>query len=221
MNYKKLGNALFWLSILSIPISAVIAYQVGEGDFFNITGFLRYCWIFWLFIPFSVASLFVGIKFKKTDLYYKRNCVVAYICIPLLTIFGFLNYIFPNVTYDTSIVNKINETTNIEIPTEVKVGNVEFTNDVISYVKITNTMDLQSFENEIKNSDFWLDKSNFTFFEIMTANFKAQTLDCEYFAFYNVNENEYNATSTLKHYKYIMFAYDLDLHRLIILNSRK
>lgn len=61
-----------------------------------------------LFIPIGILSILIGIKLKKNKQNYKKNFIAAFICIPLLLIFGSYRLISKNVvSYDVNKVSTI------------------------------------------------------------------------------------------------------------------
>lgn len=93
-------------------ISPLFSFQtvclLGEVDIFQTPGMIRYTWVMLLFIPIGILSILIGIKLKKNKQNYKKNFIAAFICIPLLLIFGSYRLIFKNVvSYDVNKVSTI------------------------------------------------------------------------------------------------------------------
>ena len=94
------GNILFWLTLISPVLAFSLASVIGEADLFGVAGIIRYSWIMLLFVPFGVLSLLIGKKLKEENQSYKKNFIIAFICLPLLLIFGSYRFIFNSVTFD-------------------------------------------------------------------------------------------------------------------------
>ena len=160
---KVIGNILFWMTLLSPILSFALASKIGEGDILGIPGMIRYSWIMWLFIPIGILSILIGIKLKKNTLKYKKNFVIAFICIPIIIIFGSYRFIFNDiVSYDVDKIYAVEEIVNIELPNDIKIGTFKHNsideNFDETYVKIISSESKVKFESEIQNNPLWQNK---------------------------------------------------------------
>ena len=223
MNKRKIiGNILFIATLCSPIIAFSVATMVGEPDIFGTPGMLRYTWIMWFFIPVGVFSFIVGILLKRNNQKYKKNFIVAFICIPLLILFGSYRFLFAHtVSYDAECVVNIEEKTNIDLPQKVKVATNIWTDYSISYVKITSQQEERTFEEDVQTNPLWVEEIS-TFVEGILSNVIEINLeDFDYFMFYNVTNNEYNQCPNAGDYMCIFMAYNVQKNRLGILNDYK
>jgi len=222
MNKKTLGNILFWTTLISPMLSFSIACMIGEADIFDVAGIVRYSWIMLLFIPIGILSILIGIQLKKNQQKYKKNFVIAFICLPLLIIFGSYRFIFNSVvSYDINEVSIIEEKINFEIPDEIKVATIKLDLYNISYVKIIDSESKDLFEQEIRNNQLWKNELNSEIKSLLPLDIQYESEIFEYFVFFNITSNEYNISPLSGENECIFIAYDCDLQRLIILSDYK
>lgn len=219
---KTLGNILFWITLFSPIISFSLASRIGEANIFGVAGIVRYSWLMILFIPIGILSISIGFKLKKAKQKYKKNLIIAFVCIPLLIIFGSYRIIFNNtISYDTNIVLTIKNEAKITLPNEIKVATIKFDLYDISYAKIIDNECKEKFEQEIKHNSLWKNKLNLEIKNLLPLDIQYESYTFDYFVFYNITSNEYNTFPLSGQYECIFIAYDSDLQRLIILNNLK
>ncbi|MDY3899327.1 MAG: hypothetical protein SOZ32_03870 [Bacilli bacterium] len=221
---KVLGNVLFWLTLISPMISFSLAGMIGEIEVFGVTGIVRYSWLMLLFIPIGILSIIIGLKLKNNNQKYKKNLIIAFICLPLLIIFGSYRFIFSNtISYNTNKVSIIEDKIGIKLPNKIKVATEKLDLYNVSYVKIIDNECKESFEQSIKSNSLWKNKLNYEIRGMLPLYFQAQyeSENFDYFVFYNITSNEYNTLPSSGEYECIFIAYDCDLQRLIILDDYK
>lgn len=219
---KLVGNILFWTTLISPMLSFSLACMIGESDIFGVAGIVRYSWIMLLFIPIGILSILIGLKLKKDKQKYKKNFIIAYICLPLLVIFGSYRFIFNNVvSYDTNEISIIEDKINFEIPDEIKVATNKLDLYSISYVKIIDNESKDVFEKEIRNHQLWQDEIKSDIKSLLPLDIQYESEVFDYFMFYNITSEEYNIFPHGGQYECIFMAYDCDLQRLLILDDYK
>lgn len=67
-----LGRTLFCATLISPILSFVLASVIGEANIFGVAGIVRYSWIMFLFVPFGILSIIVGLKLKNGSQNYKK-----------------------------------------------------------------------------------------------------------------------------------------------------
>lgn len=216
---KFFGNILFWLTLISPPISFALICLIGEANIFGVAGMVRYSWVMWLFIPVGIMSVIISIILKNSNQNFKKNLIIVFICLPLLLIFGSFRFIFNNVSYDVSKIAAIEDKINIEIPHEIKVTTNKFDLYDVTYTKITNIDSKKFFEQEIRNSRVWQSELNSKIKSLLPLDIQYETEAFDYFVFYNVTDDKYNQDSINGECEIIFVAYDCDLQRLIILDG--
>lgn len=205
-------------------ISFSLAGMIGEIEVFGVTGIVRYSWLMLLFIPIGILSIIIGLKLKNNNQKYKKNLIIAFICLPLLIIFCSYRFIFSNtISYNTNKVSIIEDKIGIKLPNKIKVATEKLDLYNVSYVKIIDNECKESFEQSIKSNSLWKNKLNYEIRGMLPLYFQAQyeSENFDYFVFYNITSNEYNTLPSSGEYECIFIAYDCDLQRLIILDDYK
>lgn len=218
---KNYGNILFWITLISPIISFALASLIGEVKIFGVAGIIRYSWIMWLFIPIGILSILVGIKLKKIKKNYKKNFIIAFICVPLLIILGSYRFIFSNVSYNTDKVISIEQATNLNLPNKIKIATNEFNSYNLSYLKIINKESQEEFEQELKVNTLWEKELNLKIKSLLPFDIQFEVEAFDYFVFFNLTNKEYNIFPSDGEYNCIFIAYDYELQRLIILDNLK
>ena len=213
------GIILFWATLISPMISFSLAALIGEADIFGVAGIIRYSWIMWLFIPVGVLSILIGMELKKNSQNYKKNLIIALVCLPLIIIFGSYRFIFNSVSYDVEKVDAIEEKTKLELPDQIKIATNEFDSYDISYVKIIDEKSKQDFEMELRSNTLWQNRLDRQFLGLLPVNIQIEVGSFDYFVFYNLTNDEYNTYPSNNECNYVFIAYDNETQRLIILDS--
>ncbi len=220
MKTKKFaGNVLFWLTLVSPIISFGLASIIGETNIFGIAGIVRYSWIMWFFIPFGILSLLIGRILKRKNQKYKKNYIIALVCLPLLLIFGSYRFIFSSFSYDTSSVFAVEQTSGIALPKQIKVATHELKQYTISYVKIVDNNEEIDFETKIKSSSIWKQKLNLETKGLLPIDIQMEMSTFDSFILYNVTNDKYNDCPLSGEYEFIFVAYDYETQRLIIISD--
>lgn len=150
---KVLGNILFWATLVSPMVSFCLASLIGEANIFDVAGIVRYSWIMLLFVPIGILSIIIGLSLKNNNQKHKKNLVVAYICLPLLIIFGSFRFIFVDVvSYDTNEISMVEEKVNLELPNEIKSATIKLDLYNLRYSKIIDNECKEAFEREINSN---------------------------------------------------------------------
>ena len=216
---KVLGNIVFWATLISPMISFSLASMIGESEIFGVAGIVRYSWVMWLFIPPGIISLIVGKKLKQGKERYKKNYIIALICVPLLLIFGSYRFVFNSVSYDINKVNVVEETTNLRLPRNVKIATLEFESYDLSYLKITEKQERDHFEQDLRTSSVWETELSTKIKTLLPFDVQAEMHNFDYFLLYNIVENTYNAYPSDGECDCIFIAYNCEKGRLIILDN--
>ena len=226
MNYMKrekvLGTVLFWLTLVSPMIAFTVESELGEPEIFGVAGMIRYMWVMWLFAPIGILSVLVGLKLKRSGQRYRKNIVIACICLPLILIFGSYRFIFGSmVSYETDKVAVIEQQTGVELPDDVKVASEIQTAYTVSYVKITSEESREKFEKQIAAGGAWKHSLSTQIKGLLPINTQYEMVLFDDFLFYNVTTHEYNTCPPAGEYDCIFMAYDSARQRLLILDGYK
>lgn len=218
---KIIGNILFWLTLISPFVAFVLMGKIGEASIFGVSGIIRYAWIMWLFIPFGALSILIGIRLKRKSQKYKKNLIVALICLPLLIIFGSYGFIFNGISYDTEKVSEIENEIRLELPGQVKIATNEVGEYNVSYLKITDDEDKAKFEQELGDNVVWRDELSSKLKGLLPLDIQYEVEKFDRFVFYNKSLDEYNMYPVDGEHEVIFIAYDYEIGRFIILDSYK
>ena len=205
--------------------SFALSTYIGEVDVFGTAGMLRYSWIMWLFVPVGILSILIGIKLKKNNQKYKKNLIIAFVCVPLLLIFGSYRFLFNDtVSYDDiDTIYAVEETINLNLPNEIKVATTKFDSPTESYneirAKIINNESKVNFEQEIETNPLWQNELGTKIKSLWPTMPQYEVEFYDYFIFYNITTGEYNTYPTDGIYECVLIAYDCDLQGLIIVDN--
>lgn len=218
--YKLAGTILFWLTLISPLLSFALASLIGETDIFGIGGIVRYSWVMLLFIPIGILSIIIGIILKKGNQKYKKNLIIAIICIPLLLVFGSYRFIFSNYfSYNIDNVTAIEEITNLDLPNNVKSVTTKIDTYNVSYLKILDEEERANFENELETNEMWQTELSSEIKTLLPEYVRTEVSKFDNFVFYNLTNNEYNVCPTNGESKCVFIAYNSKQNRLIILDD--
>ena len=218
---KRWGDILFWATLVSPMVSFSLAAQIGEAEIFAVGGITRYSWIMWIFIPIGVLSILIGKRLKKNNQKYKKNFIIAYICLPLLIIFGSYRFLFSDTfSYNVSKLNAIEQEIGFAMPDDIKIATSKYDSLCdLSYVKILDNEERKLFEDEIESSDLWQIELIPEVQVLLPYIVQAELGAFEYFMFYDTTNDEYNLGPSNKGSEWIFIAYDCEAHRLIIFDN--
>lgn len=217
---RTLGNILFWATLISPMLSFSLASMIGEAHIFDVAGIIRYSWVMLLFTPIGILSILIGFKLKNSGQKYKKNFIIAFICLPLLILFGSYRFIFNSiVSYDVNEVSIIEEKIKCEMPDEIKVAKIESDLYDMTYVKIIDNESKEAFEQEIRNNQLWQKTLNRDIKGLLPVGMLYESESFDYFLFYDMTNGEYNTFPQSGHGEIIFIEYDCELQRLIILSD--
>ena len=217
---RCLGNILFWATLISPLVSFCLASMIGETRIFDAVGIIRYSWVMLLFIPIGILSILFGFKLKNNNQKCKKNFIIAFICLPLLILFGSYRFIFNSiVSYDVNEVSIIEEKIKCEMPDEIKVAKIESDLYDMTYVKIIDNESKEAFEQEIRNNQLWQKTLNRDIKGLLPVGMLYESESFDYFLFYDMTNGEYNTFPQSGHGEIIFIEYDCELQRLIILSD--
>ncbi len=217
MEKKRLGNILFWVTLVSPMLSFSLAGSIGESNIFGVAGIIRYSWVMWLFVPIGILSILVGSKLKNSQQKYKKNFIIAFICLPLLMVFGSYRFIFSDmVSYDINEVLAVETKMDLDMPDNIKVATMRFDSYHVSYIKIVDSESKSAFEQEIRTNELWKNELNDAIKGLLPIDIQYESETFEYYMFYNMTSDEYNKFPQNDECECIFVAYDCDGQRLIM-----
>lgn len=235
--FQKLSWSFLALGIISANIFGInIQLYVDAGDNNILT------WISAIaFIVFSLISLIIAIVGKAKGIKTGARIVISavmlfYALIGLLSIsvFGVYNAFEP-YTIDYGYMEEIEQTTGIDFPdngeiirnsaeknSTYTISGVDYYMDYqlirknVSYVTFTDQQEIEEFEKNLAESGEWV-KSTSDFPQFMMVPF-GNLKGYEYFAVYNVTDNELNKNiKNPGYYSLIFLKYDVDENKMDIM----
>lgn len=216
-----LSVILFVLSICSIWVSFWFALFIGEVDIFTMRGMIRYSWVIYFFIAIPLASLGFGIYQKKIGKVYRKNFVIAFICIPILVIFGSFKFIFPSDDYRSENVANVEYECGIDLPSNIEALTYYDSNYTMIYAKVLDKNEKVAFEQLIKDDPVWVESLSGVLEATIPDFVNYEFVECDWFVYYNKTNGEYNSFIAEGEYKFSLIGYDIELGRIVILHDCK
>ena len=203
---KLISWSIFAINCCSFWIAFLIGLLIGKVYIFGPLGFLCNSWIFLCFLPFPIISFILASKLKYANCGYKQNYIAAFICIPLLLLIPAFSLLFNKtnkLTKDPSVLNKIEETVNFELPDDITIISAYNSSDVdgrhiffyASYFQINSTEEIKEIENRIKHSENWVEQLDPELLLIFSSDIQSNIAQYDYYMFYNLKYNSYNETN--------------------------
>ena len=192
---KFVGNLLFWLTLISPIVAFVIMFELGEVDVFDLHGVARYTWGMWLFIPIGIASIIAAAALKKKNLPYKKNIVVALVCIPCLILWGACGFWGRGTTQynDVDKIPYVEAQTKLDLPDHTEVVTDTFFPYHISYAKTLDKQEKLDFEEAIASNPLWLTELAPEVRALLPTRFLSEMGPYQYYVLYNTVTGEYNS----------------------------
>lgn len=222
MQQKKcFSNIIFVLTLLSPIISFSLVCLIGEADIFGVAGIIRYSWIMWTFIPIGIVSLILGVKYIKGDPLYKKNLIIALVCLPLILLFGAYRFIFTNVSvsYDVEHIYAVEEKGKLDLPNQIKVATNSFDSYNLSYVKLVDEEEIISFEYKISANKHWEKELIADIEVLLPLDVQYEIWAFDYYLYYNLSTDKYNECPPDGEWECIFVAYDRETQRLVVLDG--
>lgn len=216
---KTVNKILTFILVLSI-ISVCSVFQDGLSNY----GYIDNIWKLLLLVPLPLLSLILGIKYiNKGKEYDARKNIIGGIIILIILL---SMYIFSNPSSYLENYNdiyKYEKIISIKLPKKVEL--IETTNFTTnSYMKNFREYEFEfsgknqkKLENDIKNSEKWINSSNFkSSLNIFIENNSFSNTE-NYYLIYNSTLDEYNSLPNKSgEYKYYIFIFNTYNKRLVI-----
>lgn len=153
---------LFISSIASIFLGAIIMSILSStGKYsFSSESYVFYSWVFYIVAVLPLASLVFGLIFNRRHK-CKKNIIIGIIMTTVLCIYGSLCFIFkPMYNFDTSYINILNDSTNINFPKECLLIQEKVSPTYLTDIKFINEEEINTFENNELILSLWKDISS-------------------------------------------------------------
>lgn len=159
---KKILTALFVASLLSLFIAMIIIMLISSEEYM----FFENLWVFFAFLPIPVASLIMGIVFKKRGYKCKKNIVAGIIFSFFLCVYGSMYFSsFEMFDHSDTAIVKVEEALDIEIPDPKQINTEDWSDSeqmnsrgIIYYSSDVYFEEdaVEAFEKEIEQNPMWL-----------------------------------------------------------------
>jgi hypothetical protein len=210
--------ALFVLTFFCLPAGLALEAQ----NFTFSTETTANAWMFFLFLPIPLASLILGIIYKRKGLKTTKNIVAGVIFIILLCAYGAFTSLFSGFySHDPSYIDSIAQEVRFPLPDRGSVttqnmkpdsgrnagnssarqtssasGDRSVNNgaeyDSLSKVELTDKKQTADFEKSLRGSKCWVTSLNTSLSSIVPMFFSVQSSDFDYYMVYNATLGTYN-----------------------------
>ena len=226
---KKINRTIKWSLVL--PILAyfaaiiVVMFVVRRQEYPLFGGTLvSYMWIFFLFVPFPLMSLLIGINYARYKYPCKKNIIISAIVAAILTIYGFMSFVLRNnYSRDFEYVNFLEEKVNFGLPDKGDVlASYNAIDSTRAYIVVycEESPNLSYFEyNMTMNHYLWRDAMSLPY-SIANESWVENFYDVDYFCLCDITTDyvEYNVIAKEKLHRYVLLGYDIDNHILKIVD---
>ena len=221
MTRKIFGNILFWSTLISPMVAFSIASTIGESNIFGVAGIVRYSWIMLLFIPIGILSIIIGIKLKNSQQKYKKNYIIALVCIPLLVIFGSYRFVFHSIiSYNDTYVRQVEHAMDYSLPENLKVATLVREEYTLTYAKICNQETREQFESGTLKEVPWKASLPTVIRGSLPMELQPEFTLCDYFLVYNVTANRFDAAPLYDgQWSFILVGYDMATSGFVIVSD--
>lgn len=212
-NIQAILTVMFILSLLSLLLGFIVVMIVfGASPLPEFSEALaEYMWIFFLFVPISLASVILGIIFLPKKYKCKKNIIAGVIMCALLCLFGQFTFSLKGlVRHDDNYVQYLDNTLPIVIYDKSKYVSYTFgtTDDELlrkAMIKCKDRNEMLRFVQE----DFHHFKRDLCqdFTKALEENDVEKLLKCKFFYLYNVSLSKDNYMDTDNSH-YVLLAYN-------------
>ena len=218
---------LFWLSIASLFIGIKFADFLSQIT--NDLTECKYMWVLLLFLPIPIASVMLGIKYKRIGYSCKKNIIGGAIMIFFLCIYSYFTvFYFAHRDYlfdDYSYLNQLEEKIQFDFPNQGKIFTSKLEKIVMpsyqiiatSKVEFNNQEEIKDLEKRIQDSNIWTNH-NTTILQSIEPTIYIEKDDKNiYYLIYIEDFGALNEIPTQTGtYKSFCFMYDMDQNILNI-----
>lgn len=207
----KIGIALFVATLLSIW-AALICVGIASGFGADMMSVM---WIFYLFLPIPIASIAVGILFKKKGIKTRKNIVAGVIIAILLIIYGSFTFLSGGAGFDLASVEL---RTGIDFPAPERSAAISYSSSfglddsqLITYTYELSfaEADAEAFEAQIAADARWLSEPPRELNSVISA--EAYASNADYFIFFDLIAETCNTLPDPEgDPSYIYILYDAD-----------
>ena len=198
--WRMWSIVIFVLTLCALP-AAISVIALSSGDSMMP---MNDMWLFFVFLPIPLTSVFFGFMLKKKGRKWKKNVIAGLIVAGLLSIYGSFSFIFSNIFLeDPAYVTKIEEQTGIDIPEFCTISTQDYTkgsqsgfDGYIYYVTEIRFDDntVTGFEQQIRSDVRWQNPIKSENKALLASSI--WTKDGDYTAVYNLDRDEFNTMPT-------------------------
>lgn len=217
---KALLLILFILSFLTLYFGLYFV----EINTNNASVMVENMWHFYLFLPIPLASLILGIIFKRKGFKAKKNIVVGIIFSELLLIFGSFTLVFSGMySHDFLYVDQIASEIDFSLPNTGDITTQDWTigtqtepnQGIIQYyymsdITFTDKIEVSEFNAAIIESRLWLRAINTSLIGLVPSmySYLVSSTQYDYFMIYNADLKTFNTMpNSSGTYRFVFIAY--------------
>lgn len=212
---------LFILSFLSIYMG--LALVSATTNYAHPT--TENMWLYFVPLPIPLASLILGIIYKKKGFKATKNIVVGIIFSVSLIIYGSFTFIFSDFySHDFSYVNQVETLIDFDLPDNGNITTEDWTDGTqtgtsantvyyqyFSDITFTDEGEIAKLNKEIMNSELWLTSVRTSLMGLVPSIYSDLPVSSEYdhFMLYNISLKTYNVIpERAGSYQYLFIAYN-------------
>ncbi|NLW78694.1 MAG: hypothetical protein GXY32_04700 [Ruminococcaceae bacterium] len=221
---KGIRTVLLLLFILSF-FTLYLALALAATSTSNTNTMVENMWMFFLPLPIPLASLILGIIYKRKGYKATKNIVVGIIFTVLLVLYGSFSFVFSDMySHDFSYVDRISTKIGFDLPDKGDIATQDWTTgvqtapnpDTVRYlassdITFADKAEISAFNAEILKSEQWLTTVNTTLIGLVPSLYSYLPASTQYdtFMIYNTDLKTYNTMPERSGtYKYIFIAYN-------------
>jgi hypothetical protein len=147
-------------------------------------------WIMWLFLPLSVTSIMLGIKYKNKGIACKKNIIGGYIVSVLLLAFGsFFIFLNPKIEFD--VLEEYQEIIGVPLPTEGvffrnEWGSSYLLEHITNSIMFTDKTEIIKFNENVRISPYWFleEDNDYLLSNMIPVSLVCRSADTCYYSVY-------------------------------------
>lgn len=229
---RALLMVLFILSFFSFFLAVFLVMQDGTYS----SAVMDSMWLFFLPLPIPLASLILGILYKKEGMKTTKNIVAGLIVTVFLCFYGFSPLLFRGIyTHDLSYLNSVSSEIQFTLPDKGKITTQKvsaeakassdssgepFHCSTMSKFEVTSSEQVEKLKKSLKGSSLWVTSLPTQLAGLVPDFYSMQTSKSagfDYFMIYNADISAYNtAPEKSGTYHFLYLACDSEDGRLFI-----
>lgn len=181
------------LSIVSFILPFILAHTFGKTELFWYTGFERFSWLFFLFIPFSISSIAFGFVMKNKKVI--KNIIIGFVALTFSLIVPINHFTHDKMDYSNKPLDNISSVTNIAFPSNKRIETLLNGSVNEIYCQFENKTEINNFVKGLSKGNKWVKYQMPTIKETVPERYISFSDDFDYFSLYVVQNDSFNPSS--------------------------